>query len=655
VSRSYYSKKLDEFLEDDSNMILGELTKNHQFSLEKDQRDAWIDQIDILKNQLQTLNSGHILFEYSIPRMGKRVDIIFLYSGLVFVIEFKVKSKVFLRADIDQCLDYAIDLKNFQEGSHELHLIPILVSTDAPNFKNKTEIYQDKIFKPMLCNKDNLTQLIEDISNQYSESEIVSIKWENSLYKPTPTIIEAAQALYQGHHVKDISRSDSGAMNLDKTAKAINKIIEKSKKGKLKSICFITGVPGSGKTLVGLNLANERHKFSEEEHAVFLSGNGPLVHVLQEALARDNFENSSQKIRIGDARNKSKAFIQNIHHFRDDSIDVQTPPNEKIVVFDEAQRAWDSHTQTSFMKNKKRISNFDMSEPEFLISIMDRHQDWAVIVCLVGGGQEINRGEGGLPEWFSAIRDHYSNWNVFVSDEITDSEYIRNQKLNEFFSGINYSIISDLHLKTSIRSFRTEHVSKFVKSLLDYDVDNAKKLLIELNGKYPIVITRNINVAKTWLKKQSRGNERYGIVASSKAHRLRPFGIYVNLLEEKMTREWFLKNKDDVRSSYNLEYVATEFHIQGLELDWTCVAWDGNFRFDNNAWSYYEFTGTTYNQILSESRRIYLKNAYRVLLTRARQGMVIFIPKGDDVDQSRKHEYYDGTFEYLKSIGIKEL
>ena len=653
LSRSYYSKKLDEFLKDDPNRILGELTNSHQFALEEQQRNAWIHQINILKNQLERFNSGHILFEYSIPRMGKRVDIIFIYSGLVFVIEFKVHATEFLRADIDQCMDYALDLKNFQEGSHNVYLVPILVSTDAPDFDNVIGISKDKIFKSLLCNKNNLKQLIETISDQYKESEIESVSWENSLYKPTPTIIEAAQALYQGHDVKEISRSDSGAINLVHTADAINKIIEKSKKEKSKAICFVTGVPGAGKTLAGLNLANQRHNFSEEEHAVFLSGNGPLVAVLQEALARNNVENSTKKITKSEALQKSKVFIQNIHNFRDDALDVQTPPIEKIVVFDEAQRAWDNQQTSSFMKRKRGVPEFDMSEPEFLISIMDRHQDWAVIVCLIGGGQEINTGEAGLPEWFSAIRHHYSNWNVFVSNEITDNEYTGNQKLEELLSGINHSIQSDLHLKTSIRSFRSEHVSKFVKSLLDCNMDESKNLLKELNEKYPIVVTRDISIAKEWLKHKSRGNERYGIIASSKAHRLRPFGIYVDA--DIDAAQWFLNDKEDVRSSYYLEHVATEFHIQGLELDWTCVAWDGNFRFESGGWSYNQFSGKKWNKIRSEEKRKYLKNTYRVLLTRARQGMVIFVPKGDNKDHTRKHKFYDETFQYLKSIGIKEL
>jgi len=653
MGRAYYSKELQEFLTDDNDRILGELTNNNQFSLEEQQRNAWIQQIQILKNELCKLDSGHIMFEYSIPRMGKRVDVILIYEGIVFVIEFKVYSKEYHRADIDQCLDYALDLKNFQEGSHNVQLVPILVSTDAPKVENIIEKFKDEIFVPLKANKDNLREIIDKVCEKYKANPINAIQWENSLYKPTPTIIEAAQALYQGHDVKEISRSDSGAINLVKTAQAINDIIEKSKKDKVKSICFVTGVPGAGKTLAGLNLANERHRFGDdEEHAVFLSGNGPLVSVLQEALARNNIENSTEKITKGDALQKAKSFIQNIHHFRDDAISVETAPFEKVVVFDEAQRAWNNDKTTSFMKIKKGIADFDMSEPEFLISVMDRHSDWAVIICLIGGGQEINTGEAGLPEWFSAIRTFYPHWNVYVSNQITDIEYTGNQELKKLFAGMKYHSVPDLHLSTSIRSFRSEHVSNFVKSLLDCNTEKAQHLLLELN-LYPIVLTRDFEKAKQWLKDNARGNERYGITASSKAHRLRPYGIYVE--SDIDAPQWFLNDKYDVRSSYYLEYVATEFHIQGLELDWTCVAWDANFRYENDGWSYNQFSGTKWNKIRSEDKIMYLKNTYRVLLTRARQGIVIFIPEGTNEDETRKPEFYDGTYNYLKEIGIKEI
>ena len=504
------------------------------------------------------------------------------------------------------------------------------------------------------CNKNNLYKTILGLSQEFGGRYLDPIKWENSIYKPTPTIIEAAQALYKGHDVREISRSDSGAENLTKTADAISNIIEKSKKEKIKSICFVTGVPGAGKTLAGLNLATERHNVSEEEHAVFLSGNGPLVEVLQEALARDKVENSQSKIKKYKALEESSTFIQNIHHFIDDALDNLRPPIEKVIVFDEAQRAWNQEQTSLFMRTKKRIELFNQSEPEFLISVMDRHQDWCVIVCLIGGGQEINRGEAGLLEWFSAIKKQFQHWQVYVPQSISDTEYTRGLDLQDIFSGIpKCGYVSDLHLKTSIRSFRSENVAKFVKALLDCDKVTATKLLLKLDRKFPIFITRNIVKAKEWLREKARGNERYGLVASSKGQRLKPYGIFVELKIDP--RNWFLNLKSDIRSSYFLEYVATEFDIQGLELDWVCVAWDADFRFLDEKWNYYKFSGTDWQNIRNKENILYLKNTYRVLLTRERQGFIIFIPNGDEIDSTANPSFYNGTYEYLKEIGLKEL
>ncbi|MCV0365659.1 MAG: DUF2075 domain-containing protein [Nitrosopumilus sp.] len=651
--RSYYSQNISDFLTENSDFILGILTKNHTFAQETQQRNAWQKQIEILKNELNGISSGRILFEYSIPRMGKRVDIILIYSGFVFVIEFKVNAAEYNSADVDQCVDYALDLKNFQEQSHNLSLVPILVSTDAQNFDNNFEQYSDGVFKPLKCNSDNLRDTIESVCKKFTGFQIDPILWENSKYKPTPTIIEAAQSLYKGHSVKEISRSDAGAINLIKTSEEINKIIEKSKKENLKSICFITGVPGSGKTLAGLNLANERQKFEKEEHAVFLSGNGPLVDVLQEALARNDPDYLSKKITKKDAQRKAKSFIQIIHHFRDAALRDESPPIEKVVVFDEAQRAWNLKRITQKMKEMKGVDNFSMSEPEFLIHTMDRHQDWTVIVCLIGGGQEINTGEAGLVEWFSSLKNHYLDWNVFLSTEISDIEYTRGSKIQDLLQGIKYESLPNLHLNVSIRSFRSEYLSKCVKAILDYDKETAKELLSKLKGKFPFVITRDINKAKQWIKNQSRGSERYGLIASSNGKRLRPYGIFVEIQID--APNWFLNGKDDVRSSYYLEYTATEFAIQGLELDWTIVAWDADMRLENNAWNYYDFMGSKWRNTKDEENRLYHKNTYRVLLTRARQGQVIFIPKGDKNDHTRPPEFYDSIYNYFKELGIEEI
>ena len=657
MKRSYFSDYTSNFLTTDESSILGELVRSHTFNLNELQRNSWIKEISILKLSLEDHYNSYICLEYSIPRMGKRADAVLLVNNVVVILEFKVGSSTYNSGDLDQALDYALDLKNFHEQSHDKITLPVLVATDAENTNNELKKYDDDIYLPIKLNQHNLSEVFEFINRINSSNDIIDpIKWINSIYKPTPTIIQAAQALYTGHNVSEISRSDSHAFNLDATAKEIFNVIEYSKMNKKKSICFITGVPGAGKTLAGLNIANyTQNTDTYEENAVFLSGNGPLVTVLQEALARDDvFSNLEQgnNIRKAEALNKSKAFIQNIHHFRDEYLRDENAPIERVVIFDEAQRAWTKEQTASFMKQRKGIDNFNMSEPEFLIGVMDRHDDWAVIICLIGGGQEINKGEAGLPEWFTALKENYQNWKIWVSAELNDFEYNMGEDL---YADLNHGVLEEkekLHLSVSVRSFRSEKVSEFVKTLLDCDA-NASSLIDQLNGKYPIAITRSFDLAKSWLKEKSRGTERIGILASSGGVRLKPHGI--NAKNDIDPRHWFLNGKNDVRSSFYLEDVATEFDIQGLELDWTCVCWDADLRFTNNGWDYKEFRGTSWNNINDESRKLYLKNSYRVLLTRARQGMIIFVPYGDKKDFTRVPKYYDSIYNYLKNIGIKEL
>ena len=475
-------------------------------------------------------------------------------------------------------------------------------------------------------------------------------KWESGRYCPTPTIIEAALALYGGHSVAEISRSDASAINLSRTSKSVSSIVDASKANSNKSICFVTGVPGAGKTLVGLNLG-ARHI------GVFLSGNGPLVTILLEALARDRIRQQRErgtKLKKGDAVREVKALIQNVHHFRDESIrDPNRPPIEHVAIFDEAQRAWNLGQTSSFMRRKKGVANFNQSEPEFLISYLNRHPDWAVVVCLVGGGQEINTGEAGIKEWVDSLLRSFPNWHIYISPHLTDSEYGAGEALSRIRGRPNVTYGDDLHLGVSMRSFRAENVSLLIKQILDLEVDSARKTFDTVSANYPIAITRDLATAKQWLKDRARGTERYGIVVSSQAERLRPHAINVKAPLEPV--HWFLDGKEDVRSSYYLEDAGTEFHVQGLELDWACVTWDADFRYSNRSWEHWFFCGDRWRHIKKEERRNYLKNAYRVLLTRARQGMVIVVPPGDHSDQTRCPAFYNSTFDYLKEVGFQTI
>jgi len=654
MSRAYYSASLEKFNSDSNDFILGQLTRYHQFALEDLQRNAWIAQVTILKNSLTKLQGSHLAFEYAIPRMGKRVDVVILYKGVVFVLEFKVGERTYPNAAIEQGLDYSVDLKNFHEQSHHRAIVPIIISTEAPDRNPEFNKYPDRVYYPTRSNKNNFVNHIKQIADSVDEKNPISpSEWLDSIYKPTPTIIEAAQALYKGHSVEEISRSDSGATNLGATSDTISEIINLSKANNRKSICFITGVPGAGKTLAGLNIANERHNVDEGEHAVFLSGNGPLVEVLQEALARNEVlekKGTEHRVTKTQALTKTKAFIQNIHHFRDDALQNDKPPIERVAVFDEAQRAWTLEQTKSFMARKKGIQGFDMSEPEFLISVLDRHEDWAIIICLIGGGQEINTGEAGLPEWFSAIQKDYPHWDVYVSNKLTDQEYTNGENIYSSLTDKQLTVKNELHLSVSVRSYRSEKLASFVKALLDLKAREANLIFEQLKNDYPIVVTRNIETAKQWLKSKARGGEGLGLTASSGAYRLKPYGIHVKSAIEPKT--WFLNSKSDVRSSGFLEDVATEFDIQGLELDWTCIAWDANLRKIDNGWEFKNFRGTEWQNINDDIRRRYLLNTYRVLLTRARQGMIIFIPEGDESDRTRKPEFYNPVYEYFKECGV---
>jgi len=649
MNRYYYADAISDFLKKDRITIFGELTANDQFAAEDLQKNTWMTEINILKRELAKFPYGDILFEYTIPRIGDRIDNIVLYQGIVFLLEFKVGDHVYTKAAMDQALDYALDLRCFHKESHNKFIVPILIATEAPAEASQIQLVDLKMLAPLKCNQKNLGSTLAAISENYSHPPFSAREWINSLYMPTPTIIEAAQALYRGHGVEDISRNDAIAINLSQTTATINRIIDYSKLHCRKSICFITGVPGAGKTLAGLNLSVERQRIDENEHAVFLSGNFPLVAVLQEALARDKCKRSH--IPKSAALREVKDFIQIIHHFRDDAISTDAAPYEKVAIFDEAQRAWTEEQLSRFMKEKKGISDFGQSEPAFLISIMDRHTDWAAIICLIGGGQEINTGEAGLSEWFKTLKKSFSNWDVYVSDKLTDTEYTNGVQVADLLD--NVYIEQDLHLAVSLRSFRSEKVSAFVKALLDVDIDQARALYSEFSYVYPIMMTRDLKTAKAWILNLTKGSQRYGITASSGAGRLRAHGVWIQSKIDDPT--WFLNGKEDVRSSYYLEETATEFDIQGLELDWSIVCWDANMRFNGSSFEYFNFRGSRWEHVNHSMKILYLKNAYRVLLTRARQGFVIFIPNGDEADPTRNPVFYNGIYAYLKAIGIPEV
>jgi len=661
---AFYSNSIGDFINDDNKSIIGSLATQSGlagfYQLLHSQTLSWDEEINVLKTALNKaivqrpkLADCGILLEYPIARREKRIDVVIVANNIIIVIEFKVGQSEYLNSDKEQLLDYCLDLRDFHFESRDKTIVPILLATKGPVSKTNNLENKDWVKNTQLTNADNLSDTLIEILNQYGNNELKDYKqWDQSDYSPTPTIIEAAQTLYAGKSVVEISQSHARRKNLKQTSDAVINAIKLAKANNEKIICFITGVPGAGKTLAGLNIAHEKtFQDHEKSLATFLSGNGPLIKVLREALSRDAFK----KLKRNDASAKKKetdriiSFIENVHRFLDHYFfEKDRIPNNKIVIFDEAQRAWNAeHSMRKFQRN--------FSEAEMMLEIMSRHKDWSVIVALVGGGQEINTGEAGLPEWGKIIQQKFDGWKVYISPQLkTGNHSTGNLTLFEQHPS-NVTVIEDkdLHLEVSIRSYKAEKLSHWVNLVLTNKPVEASEIFRADLSKYKIVITRDLEVAKSWLKTKCKGTRRMGLVASSGARRLRPYGLDVKVpLEEA---EWFLNGREDVRSSYYLEIPATEFGIQGLELDWTGVCWDIDLRRSNGKWDFNSFKGTKWQKVGNQDMQKFIINKYRVLLTRAREGMVIFVPTGNKDDPTRNPEYYDSIADYLISCGVIEL
>ena len=651
--KAYYCNSIPGFIKDNSTSIIGQLVR-HSFEINKEQSDAWENQVRELQHRLEACGmEGDIIFEYDIVRLGKRIDVILLIRHMVFSLEFKNGKNIFTAQDAQQAEDYAIDIKNFHKESEDLYVCPILIATDALPFSKpqSTGCYPDKQVHLQRENIDTLIPKISSISEIYGDDGILDFeKWFNSPYYPTPTIIAAAVEAYSSHNLSEIARSEAGQDNINDCEDKIYEVIDYAEKNKKKCVCFVTGVPGAGKTLVGLDVVAKNLDRGTGSLSVYLSGNGPLVEVLREALKRSVKAKKQLNRETVAAIN---ALIQSSYAFKQDNSSHNHPTAENILIFDEAQRVWNQEK----MRRKHDDPSMAVSEPHLLFSIMDRHQDWAVMICLVGLGQDIYDGEVGINEWFRCGIEDFTNWELFYSPEIFSQ--VEDKNIDRFMiEGCDRCHqMLQLHLKTSIRSFRADKQCQFVDSLLNNEPDNASSIYAQISQKYPVYITRSYSEAKKWVRDQVRGSQRCGVLACSSAQRLKPEGIYVPT--DIDVKDWFLAPSDDLRSSNMLEVVASEFKVQGLEIDWAIVCWDADLRRNQKGsdWDHYAFRGTKWNRRNKAEQKRYLVNSYRVLLTRARQGMIIFVPKGTDPeeDPTRDRAYYDGVYNYLRSCGIQEL
>lgn len=707
--RCLYHNDFLTFLSQSTDSIFGMLCDSYHGDALTTTREAWKREIEIMKSVLSALpdKAGQIVFEYDIPRLGKRIDVVLLYRGIVFCLEFKVGESKILEADLDQVLDYALDLKNFHKFSQDKVIAPILVATKFSENTTSVQmsVYDDKVVNPLVTGEVGLFDVIAQVLNRFPNETAVNQDWIISPYAPTPTIVEAAKTLYENHSVENITRHEADKVSTDQTISYILDVIQKSKLNREKSICFVTGVPGAGKTLVGLDVAVKQTYQGkdtpvEDEGAVYLSGNGPLVAVLTEALAKDNYKkchDRKENKKLSDSRREVGKFIQMIHRYRDNMLakiknpvengELEIDPEkavklakagygevEHVAIFDEAQRSWTHKRLADYLKrggtygNKLKVPNFPLSEAAFLIWSLDQREDWATIVCLVGGGQEINTGEAGISEWIYALNERFPHWKVYISPKLTEPEYAEGKVNTLLAANKNVTYSDSLHLGVSLRSYRAEKLSAFVHALLAVD-PKAKELYREIQDKYPIVLTRDMDKAREWLHSKVRGSERTGILVTKESARYKPLAVHVLPSGDENAVHWFLEDKSDVRSSNYLEDAATEIQVQGLELDYTCLLWDADMRYDNGKWRFYRFNGQTKwveqtpNTESKQELMQYMLNAYRVLLTRARSGMVICVPTGNPnknpsgfwEDSTRLPAFYDGTYAYLKQIGMKEI
>ena len=716
TNRCLYKSDFKSFIEADPYSVLGRIHDAFHGQALTTTDEAWLEEIQLLRTILSPWKDeeAEIIFEYDIPRLGKRIDVVLLLRGIIFCLEFKVGQKHALQSDVEQVMDYALDLKNFHRYSHDRIIVPILIPTKHTSSSSSftPSVYNDSIFNPLITGAIGLQKIIQEVLRHANANTSGTIQdWIISPYTPTPTIIEAARSLYENHSVEDITRHEADKVTTDVTIAYILDVINRSKIQGEKSICFVTGVPGAGKTLVGLDVAVKQSyqddgTFSEEDGAVYLSGNGPLVAVLTEALARDNYKKSREKgedKKLSDSRREVSKFIQIIHRYRDNMLakiknpvvngELEIDPDkavklqqsgygevEHVAIFDEAQRAWTHKRIADYLKrggtygNKLKVPNFPMSEAAFLIWSLDQREDWATIVCLIGGGQEINTGEAGISEWIAALNERFPHWNVYISDKLTEHEYAEG-RVNELLKHNQNVVFSDkLHLGVSLRSFRAERLSAFVHSLLSFNPDAAELYNDVVSHGYPIVLTRSMEKAREWLRQQARGTQQTGILISKVSARFKPLAVHVLPQSEDNAVHWFLEDKTDVRSSNYLEEAATEIQVQGLEVDFACVLWDADMRYDNGKWTFWKFKNTSkwtpkkhdipkWVPEKNLENQKYMLNAYRVLITRARQGMVICIPEGNDrttpegfpEDSTRLPSFYDSTYGYFKSLGINEI
>ena len=613
-----------------------------------------------LSEKYPSAGSWQILMEYPIPMVGRRIDTVLLAHNVIIVIETKTGDS--RTSAVRQVEDYALNLACFHEPSARRLIVPVVITEGLAPTQHETTAF-DRLIEPCrVYTGDDAAAGLLTTCQEYVNPQAAPIDpdaWNSGRFKPVPPIIDAAVALYSDMNVFEIGHSCSAREDLDVTTETIVLAVEDARAKSEKMICFVTGVPGAGKTLVGLNAV---HRPEIRQVGSFLSGNGPLVTVIQEALVRDVTRRKKTMGRSNrrEAELKVQAFIHNVHRFADEYYQEDRKcPAQRVIFFDEAQRAWDA-------EQNGRAKRPRVSEPEMMLEVMDRHRDWSVIVALVGGGQEINRGEAGLSEWGRALLK-FPHWRVLASPYVL-SENGRAEfcLFEQAPKTLPVQPTERLHLRVSTRSIRAQKISDWVDAVLIGRSDVAREIAETLPVRP--AITRNLSAAKLWLAANRRGTTRSGLTASAYAARLRADGLEPDFEFHRGFdwAHWFLdfaecesgscdrKFCNDVRASSKLKVVATQFEIQGLELDWIGVCWGEDLLWEKDRWECRRFNNKKWRVLPADAvrKRTYQLNAYRVLLTRARQNMILYVPQPKD-DGSRLHNELDRTAEFLLLCGAQ--
>ena len=607
------------------------------------QLHAWRQQIALLRTVLHDLpRTWQVLFEYPLLRLGRRIDTIVLTEAAILVLEFKVGATALTTLDRQQTEDYALDLFDFHAESRAHPVVPILVATQAKPPANQWPLLWHGVTPVFAASAITLGPLLREFATRIPEPArpLDDRAWESAPYRPVPTIVEAATMLYNRHGVADIAAARADVGNLGRTTDAIRRAVEAAHGERRREVLFVTGIPGAGKTLCGLNAV-----FGATTGAAFLTGNLPLVFVMREALARDAF-GQGRSIRM--ARQETESAIQPLMGFLRDNIDRVEPPHEHVIVFDEAQRAWDAEFG-------RRKFGRTASEAALFLDIMGHHRDWAVIVALVGNGQEINTGEAGLAAWGEALAER-PEWHMRAAPGVLGAADPR-QRLFATPRG-TLSLDPTLHLDVPVRSIRSAAAAPWVDAVLAGEAARAMGIADKAGG-VPFLLTRSLPAMRAALRRLARGTRRAGLVCSAGARRLVAEGLSPNFphLDAASVANWFLRYWPDVRASDALEVPATQFACQGLELDHVGLCWGNDLiRRDRYAeWIVRAFSGTRWLEPRGEAAIAYQVNTYRVLLTRARYETVIWVPEGDPEDATRLPAEFDAIARFLIACGATLL